>query len=196
MSMSMRNAVLPMLAERIAVSGALGALRILATDTAVVAIYFADHHRARALPARQLGPGVRHDLLDRAALELEEYLHGARRSFTLPLAAGGTPFQRAVWDALTAIPFGETRSYSEIALAIGRPRAVRAVGAANALNPISVVVPCHRVIGSSGDLTGYAGSMERKRWLLGHERTHVAAALRPEAPRPRGVSSSRSEARP
>lgn len=163
------------LAERIAVSDALGALRIIATDAAVVAIYFAEHHRAPVVRTRRIAAEGRHDVLDRATRELEEYLCGTRRTFTLPLAPSGTAFQRAVWDALVAIPFGETRSYSEIATAIGRPRAVRAVGAANALNPISVVVPCHRVIGSGGDLTGYAGGIARKRWLLDHERRSLTS---------------------
>lgn len=88
----------------------------------------------------------------------------------LPTAADGTPFQRAVWQALVEIPCGETRSYGEIARRIGRPAAVRAVGLANGANPIAVIVPCHRVIGSDGSLTGYGGGMERKQWLLAHER--------------------------
>jgi methylated-DNA-[protein]-cysteine S-methyltransferase len=94
----------------------------------------------------------------------------------LPVHVAGTPFQHAVWDGLREIPFGETRSYTELAAAIGRPRAVRAVGAANGANPVSLVVPCHRVIGSGGDLTGYGGGLERKRWLLEHERYLAASA--------------------
>jgi methylated-DNA-[protein]-cysteine S-methyltransferase len=90
----------------------------------------------------------------------------------LPLAATGTPFQARVWRALRTIPCGEIRSYAQIAAAIGRPRAVRAVGLANGQNPIAIVVPCHRVIGSNGSLTGYAGGLDRKRWLLAHERAH------------------------
>jgi methylated-DNA-[protein]-cysteine S-methyltransferase len=92
----------------------------------------------------------------------------------LPVAAEGTPFQRAVWDALRSIPCGTTVSYSEVARRIGRPRAVRAVGLANGQNPVGVVVPCHRVVGADGSLTGYGGGLERKRWLLAHE-----AAARP-----------------
>jgi len=88
----------------------------------------------------------------------------------LPTAAEGTPFQRAVWQALVEIPCGETRSYGEIARRIGKPAAVRAVGLANGANPIGVIVPCHRVIGADGTLTGYGGGIERKRWLLAHER--------------------------
>jgi methylated-DNA-[protein]-cysteine S-methyltransferase len=87
----------------------------------------------------------------------------------LPLAATGTPFQERVWRALRTIPRGETRNYAEIAQAIGNPKAVRAVGLANGQNPVAIVVPCHRVIGSDGSLTGYGGGLERKRWLLAHE---------------------------
>lgn len=172
MFMSIENAE-PFLAERIVESDALGALRIIASDVAVVGIYFAEHRRAPVVHARRIAVG-RHAILDRAARELDAYVRGTRTAFTLPLAAVGTPFQRAVWDALVAIPFGQTRSYSEIAATIGRPRAIRAVGTANGMNPISVVVPCHRVIGSGGDLTGYAGGVDRKRWLLEHERRLLA----------------------
>ena len=94
---------------------------------------------------------------------------GARRTFGLTMALHGTPFQRQVWGQLIGIPYGETKTYQEIAHAIGRPFAVRAVGAANAKNPISIIVPCHRVIGSDGSLTGYGGGIWRKEWLLKHE---------------------------
>ena len=102
--------------------------------------------------------------------QLDQYFAGDRDSFDLPLEPEGTEFQRAVWNALTEIPFGETRSYGEIAVAVGRPKAARAVGMANNRNPIAVIVPCHRVIGSGGALVGYAGGLERKTWLLDHER--------------------------
>ncbi|MEP6652718.1 MAG: methylated-DNA--[protein]-cysteine S-methyltransferase [Myxococcales bacterium] len=99
----------------------------------------------------------------------------------LPVEADGTPFQRAVWGALREIPCGATRSYGEIARRIGNPAAVRAVGLANGANPVGIVVPCHRVIGANGTLTGYGGGIERKRWLLAHERVHLAATAVPEA---------------
>lgn len=106
-----------------------------------------------------------------AAIEqLEQYFAGERREFDLPLLPEGTEFQRAVWSALREIPFGETRSYGEIAAAVGRPNAARAVGMANNRNPIAIVVPCHRVIGAGGTLVGYAGGLGRKTWLLDHER--------------------------
>ena len=102
--------------------------------------------------------------------QLDAYFAGTLTRFDLPLAPVGTEWQRRVWDALTDIPYGETVSYAELAARIGRPSACRAVGAANALNPISVIVPCHRVVGTSGSLTGYGGGLERKAWLLDHER--------------------------
>ena len=101
--------------------------------------------------------------------QLAAYFAGDRDRFELALAPRGTPFQLRVWRALQKIPFGRTASYGEIARAIGAPNASRAVGAANRVNPFAIVVPCHRVIGSSGDLTGYAGGLPRKRWLLDHE---------------------------
>jgi methylated-DNA-[protein]-cysteine S-methyltransferase len=103
-------------------------------------------------------------------VQLEEYFAGARRDFDVPLAPQGTGFQLAAWRALRDIPYGETRSYAAQARAIGRPDAVRAVGAANGRNPISIIVPCHRVVGADGSLTGYGGGIDRKRWLLEHER--------------------------
>jgi O-6-methylguanine DNA methyltransferase len=106
----------------------------------------------------------------RAAKQLLEYLAGKRREFELALDLRGTEFQLAVWNALCAIPYGETISYAEQARRVGRPRAPRAVGAANGANPIAIIVPCHRVIGSSGSLTGYGGGLDRKTWLLDHER--------------------------
>jgi len=112
----------------------------------------------------------------RIAAELEEYFAGARRDFSLPVEAGGTAFQQAVWEGLRGIPFGETRSYGELARALGRPGAARAVGQANARNPVPIVVPCHRVLASGGGLGGYLGAWgestatDVKRWLLDHER--------------------------
>ncbi|MBB5744873.1 methylated-DNA--[protein]-cysteine S-methyltransferase [Brevundimonas variabilis] len=102
------------------------------------------------------------------------YFGGDARALEgLPVATAGTPFQREVWAALRSIPAGETRSYGQLAAAIGRPKAVRAVGLANGANPVGIIVPCHRVVGANGTMTGYAGGLERKRWLLAHE----AAAL-------------------
>jgi methylated-DNA-[protein]-cysteine S-methyltransferase len=105
-------------------------------------------------------------LIQKAAAQVEEYLAGKRKKFSLPLAMQGTDFQMAVWKALQDIPYGETRSYGAIAAAIGRPKAVRAVGLANNRNPVSIIVPCHRVIGSNGKLTGYGGGLPLKQYLL------------------------------
>lgn len=154
------------------VDSPLGLLHLVATDEALTRTDFASARGrtprvgARAIPDR----AERHAILDRAERELAAYFTGTLRRFTIPLAPEGTPFQRAVWAALATIPFGETRSYSDVARAVGRPRAVRAVGAANGRNPLALVLPCHRVIGVSGALTGYAGGLDRKEWLLAHER--------------------------
>ncbi|WBW97851.1 methylated-DNA--[protein]-cysteine S-methyltransferase [Oceanirhabdus sp. W0125-5] len=104
--------------------------------------------------------------------QLEEYFKGERKSFQIPIEFEGTEFQKKSWDQLTKIPYGETISYKEQAIAMGREKSVRAVGAANGKNKISIIIPCHRVIGSNGKLTGYAGGIERKAWLLEHERKH------------------------
>ena len=108
-------------------------------------------------------------MVKRPRAQLQAYFAGELREFDLPLAAAGTAFQQRVWRALCDIPYGETISYGELARRIGQPTASRAVGLANGQNPISIVVPCHRVIGANGSLTGYGGGLERKRWLLAHE---------------------------
>ncbi len=110
--------------------------------------------------------------------QLGEYFAGGRRVFDLPLAPSGTVFQREVWSALEEIPYGTTTTYGVLAAKIGRPRAVRAVGLAVGRNPLSVIVPCHRVLGASGSLTGYAGGLDRKRWLLNLEQPEVDWATR------------------
>lgn len=112
-----------------------------------------------------------------ASRQFDDYFSGKRLAFELPLHPHGTPFQLEVWGALLVIPYGETVSYAQIAQRIGRPAAVRAVGAANGANPLSIVVPCHRVIGSHGDLTGYGGGLPAKRWLLAHERAHAPRVM-------------------
>jgi methylated-DNA-[protein]-cysteine S-methyltransferase len=107
--------------------------------------------------------------LDACAVQLDEYFNGGRSSFDVPLDLRGTPFQMSVWRALLLIPYGVTWSYGRLAAQVGRPKASRAVGGANHNNPVSIIVPCHRVIGSDGKLTGYGGGLWRKEWLLGHE---------------------------
>lgn len=132
-------------------------------DGVIVQLGFADPER---LPAA----GGEHPALDRLALELAEYFAGRRRDFTLPLDPGGTPFQARVWQALRAIPYGETRTYGAIAALVGSPGASRAVGRANYRNPIAIVIPCHRVVEREGRLGGYGGGVARKRLLLDLER--------------------------
>jgi methylated-DNA-[protein]-cysteine S-methyltransferase len=117
-------------------------------------------------------------LLRRAGEQLTAYFEGGRQTFSLPLAPVGTPFQRRVWAELQRIPYGETLSYSQLARRAGRPRAIRGAGAANGKNPISIVIPCHRVMGKDGSLTGYGGGLETKRALLDLEGAHVLAHLR------------------
>lgn len=113
------------------------------------------------------------ELLAEGKRQLLEYLTGLRREFSLPLGPRGTPFQMEVWRALEAIPYGETITYGELARRIGRPKAVRAVGQANHRNPLSIFIPCHRVVGANGSLTGYGGGLELKQTLLDLERSHL-----------------------
>ncbi len=107
-----------------------------------------------------------HPLLQQAHRQLDEYFAGQRRAFDLPLAPQGTPFQREVWFALAGIPYGQTMSYAQLAAKLGRPTASRAVGAANGRNPLGIILPCHRVVGANGTLTGFSGGLEAKRFLL------------------------------
>jgi methylated-DNA-[protein]-cysteine S-methyltransferase len=136
---------------------------------------------AAALAAVPAGAGHRPGELPLPAVreQLAEYGGGGRRRFALPLAPRGTDFERRVWRALTEIPYGETRSYAEIAAVVGSPAACRAVGRANGRNPIAIVIPCHRVIGSDGSLTGYGGGLDLKRFLLDLEGARRAAATAP-----------------
>jgi methylated-DNA-[protein]-cysteine S-methyltransferase len=144
----------------------LGDLTLTSDGSALTGLYLADAAHAR-VPEPSW---VRDDAsLREVARQLAEYFAGTRSHFDIPLAPSGTPFQRSVWQVLRAIPFGQTLSYAELAQRIGARSAVRAVGAANGKNPISIIVPCHRVIGSDGSLTGYAGGLPRKRWLLSLE---------------------------
>ena len=128
---------------------------------------------ARGAHAVIVPGGHRH--LATLATELKEYFAGERRTFTVPISPAGTAFERRAWDALRAIPFGQTRSYGQQAAAMGDARAVRAVGRANGRNTINILIPCHRVIAASGHLTGYGGGLARKQWLLRHERAVVEA---------------------
>jgi methylated-DNA-[protein]-cysteine S-methyltransferase len=147
----------------------LGPLTLVATDRGLAAVLM-ETERPGRVPVRLDRRVPSHPWLVAAERQLVDYFAGRRTAFDLPLDVTGTPFQLSVWAALRTIPFGETRSYAQIAGQIGRPRAVRAVGAANGRNPLSIVTPCHRVIGAGGALTGYAGGVDAKRFLLDHER--------------------------
>jgi methylated-DNA-[protein]-cysteine S-methyltransferase len=141
----------------------IGPLTLVADDGVLSGLYLPGHVRGPRLET--LG-GPEPDGFEEIAGQLAEYFAGARTGFTVPVAPAGTPFQQAVWRELTAIPYGRTRTYGQIADALGGRHLTRAVGAANGRNPISIVVPCHRVVGSDGSLTGYAGGLDRKRFLL------------------------------
>lgn len=147
------------------VDSPVGRLTLVATWAGLAGVLWPDDRPGRVRLTLEAGD-ARHPLLMEAARQLEEYFAKRRKVFALPLDVAGTPFQRKVWNALPAIPFGETRSYREIAEQIGHPGAGRAVGAAIGRNPVSIVVPCHRVIGSTGTLTGFAGGLDAKATLL------------------------------
>jgi methylated-DNA-[protein]-cysteine S-methyltransferase len=146
----------------------LGRVLLVSDGTSLTGVYFSGQ-KYEPTP----GPDWRHDpdlkILKKSGLQLQEYFAGDRKVFHIPVSLQGTPFQRKVWNALTEIPLGETISYGELAERVDRSSAVRAVGAAVGRNPVSVIVPCHRVIGRDGSLTGYAGGLERKRALLALE---------------------------
>jgi methylated-DNA-[protein]-cysteine S-methyltransferase len=153
-----------------------GRLTLVATDDGLAAILW-DADRPRRVRLNLDAEESGHPLLVEAGRQLEEYFAGRRKQFTLKLDPSGTLFQRKVWSALLTIPFGETRSYAQIARQIGRPAATRAVGAANSRNPLSIVTPCHRVVGSTGALTGFAGGLDVKARLLAFERAQESTTL-------------------
>jgi len=159
-------------------SSPVGKLTLVASDEGLAGVLWATERPGRVrleLESEHRG----HPVLVEAERQLTEYFAGTRKTFALKLDVAGTAFQRTVWNALLTIPFGETRSYAQIARQIGQPRAVRAVGAANGRNPVSIITPCHRVIGSTGTLTGFAGGLDTKARLLALERGAAIAAAPP-----------------
>lgn len=161
-----------MIRTRGVLSSPIGDLLVEASETGLTGVWF--RNRARSSdPGRTSGGlgsgGGSAEVLAQAKLQLTEYFAGSRQSFDLPLEPEGTEFERKVWDLLRAIPFGATTSYGALAKQLGDLTLARAVGAANGANPIPIIVPCHRVIGSNGDLVGFGGGIERKEWLLKHE---------------------------
>jgi methylated-DNA-[protein]-cysteine S-methyltransferase len=141
----------------------IGVLKISATDEQIVSVLFFDSTPEKV---REETP-----LLNSCVQQLDEYFSHKRQQFDLSLLLNGTPFQKRVWDKLLGIPYGRTSSYLEIAIRIGNPKAIRAVGSANGKNPIAIIIPCHRVIGANGKLIGYGGGLWRKEWLLKHEQS-------------------------
>ncbi len=149
-----------------------GMLTLVANEQGLAAILW-ENENPRRVRLGSLEPAPHHPVLQETQRQLQDYFAGTRQTFSLPFAFTGTPFQNKVWKALITIPYGKTRTYSQIARQIGHPQAVRAVGAANGKNPLSIVAPCHRVIGSNGKLTGFAGGLENKAWLLEFESRHA-----------------------
>jgi methylated-DNA-[protein]-cysteine S-methyltransferase len=145
----------------------IGQALLVGSNHALIGLHMADHAHTPAVAESWLPDRGQ---LDDVRRQLDEYFTSARTGFDVITRPAGTPFQRAVWSILEAIPYGTTITYGEIAGRLGRPNAARAVGAANGQNPISIVIPCHRVVGSGGGLTGYGWGLERKAWLLRHER--------------------------
>src|SRR5256885_16873393 len=145
----------------------IGELLITASDSGLTGVWFPGTGEGAARPDDGRGPASA--VLARTCEQLAEYFAGRRTTFDIPLDPLGTAFQLRVWDALRAIPYGATLSYSDLARRLGDVRATRAVGAANGRNPIPIIVPCHRVVGANGALTGFGGGLDRKRWLLEHE---------------------------
>jgi methylated-DNA-[protein]-cysteine S-methyltransferase len=160
----------------------LGPLLACARGGAITGLWFGDGPHA-PMPDAGWRRAPQDPVLRQLARELVEYFAGRRRAFDVAVAPEGTPFQQAVWRALRTVPYGATASYAAIAAAIDRPRAVRATGAANGRNPVSIVIPCHRIVGADGSLTGYAGGLARKEWLLLLESGIVAPPLPTPPPR-------------
>jgi len=151
-----------------------GELVLTASDVGLTGIYFPTSRHGPPRVEREDwveddGRGAAGAILARACQQLQEYFAGTRTAFDVPLAVSGTTFEQRVWELLRAIPYGTTTSYGALAHRLGDPRATRAVGAANGKNPIPIIVPCHRVVGARGELTGFGGGIDRKRWLLEHE---------------------------
>lgn len=157
------------LLQRRTIDSPVGQLRLVATETALFAVLWPEEREGRVKFTTEPVDGD-NKVLRQTTKQLGEYFAGKRRSFDLPLELRGTEFQQQVWLELAEIPFAETSTYGKQAAAIGRPRAIRAVGSANGRNPLSIVLPCHRIVGADGKLTGFAGGLDTKRWLLDHER--------------------------
>jgi methylated-DNA-[protein]-cysteine S-methyltransferase len=155
--------------HRTTIDSPIGTITLVVDEEALVEVHFPNESSPSTTDAADAAPSA-HPVLGRAAAQLDEYFAGDRLEFDVPLAPEGTPFQLAAWQALRTIPYGETVSYGEQARRLGDRNLARAVGAANGRNPLPIVVPCHRVVGANGHLTGFGGGIECKAWLLDHER--------------------------
>lgn len=163
----------------------IGQILLVANADILTRLEYADQAHARGMPRGSRSGGA---FLTGVSRQLSEYFSGERRVFDVPLNASGTDFQQSVWELLLEIPWGTTRSYGELAGSLQNKGASRAVGAANGKNPISIIIPCHRVIGQTGAITGYAGGLDAKRWLLGHEAKQCKKAE--DIPSMREISSA------
>jgi methylated-DNA-[protein]-cysteine S-methyltransferase len=161
---------MPPISARLLLDTPVGALTLVGSDAGLRAVLWPTERTGRVVLPDDLATVTDHPVLSRAATQLGEYFAGTRQSFDVPLDLHGTAFQVKVWRALAEIAYGTSASYGEQAARLGDARKARAVGAANGRNPISIILPCHRVVGADGSLTGFAGGVDTKRWLLEHER--------------------------
>lgn len=146
-------------------------MTVVGSDLGIRYVMFNNEAHPKSLERLHISDTDLHDSVNDAITQLQEYFVGSRRTFDLPLELHGTEFQVAAWNALAEIPYGHTASYGQQAAAIGRPKAVRAIGGANGRNPVAIVLPCHRIVGADGSLTGFGGGIAVKKWLLDHEQS-------------------------
>ena len=148
-----------------------GVVTVIGSNFGIRFVMFSNDAHPKPLEKLHISDTDIHDSVNDAVTQLDEYFAGSRRDFELPLDLQGTEFQVAAWNALVEIPYGRTASYGQQAASIGRPKAVRAIGGANGRNPVAIVLPCHRIVGADGSLTGFGGGIEVKKWLLDHEQS-------------------------
>ena len=153
-----------------------GVVTVIGSDLGIRFVMFNNDAHPKPLEKLLISDTEIHDSVNDAITQLDEYFSGSRRDFELPLDLQGTEFQVAAWNALAGIPYGRTASYGQQAASIGRPKAVRAIGGANGRNPVAIVLPCHRIVGADGSLTGFGGGIEVKKWLLDHEQSTLRSA--------------------
>ena len=153
-----------------------GVVTVIGSNFGIRFVMFSNDAHPKPLEKLHISDTDIHDSVNDAVIQLDEYFAGSRRDFELPLDLQGTEFQVAAWNALAEIPYGRTASYGQQAASIGRPKAVRAIGGANGRNPVAIVLPCHRIVGADGSLTGFGGGIAVKKWLLDHEQSILHSA--------------------